>query len=255
MGEAVTRSWCTSSDAFKGLHGSVHPWYGFGRCRPAHYVLSQLLAPVERAAVERALEGRMEEDDEDDLLELFSRMGSHSLPPKDNMRTAIESMAHKAILQEPKFVRDSFSTVILLVQQNLPDKESVLALYESKKATGKRVVQLLDTTNVVLSRREQNVFSYLQRYIKNADQTKAEKFLRICTGSSVICVYKVMVSFNAETGLGRRPIGHMCGATLEVPCTYSSFPEFRTELDNVLSSNYLSYLNFYFVICEFFSVL
>ena len=196
------------------------------------------LPPVERAAVERALEGRMEEDDEDDLLELFSRMGSHSLPPNDNMRTAIESMAHKAILQEPKFVRDSFSTVILVVQQNLPDKESVLALYESKKATGKRVVQLLDTTNVVLSRREQNVFSYIQRYIKNADQTKAEKFLRFCTGSSVICVDKVMVSFNAETGLGRRPIGHTCGATLEVPCTYSSFPEFRTELDNVLSSNY-----------------
>ena len=91
------------------------------------------LPPVERAAVERALEGRMEEDDEDDLLELFSRMGSHSLPPKDNMRTAIESMAHKAILQEPKFVRDSFSTVILVVQQNLPDKESVLLFTSPKR--------------------------------------------------------------------------------------------------------------------------
>ncbi|KAK0135211.1 hypothetical protein N1851_028966 [Merluccius polli] len=188
------------------------------------------LPPVERAAVERALEGKMEEDDEDDLLDLFSQMGSHSLPPKDNMRAAIETMAHKAILQEAKFVRDCFSTVMMAIKK-------VSALYESKKPTGKRVVQLLETTKAVLSQREQTVLSYLQRYVKNSDQTKVEKLLRFCTGSSVICVDKVMVSFNVETGLNRRPIGHTCGATLEVPCTYSSFPDFRTEFDNVLLSN------------------
>ncbi|XP_051235987.1 uncharacterized protein LOC127351975 [Dicentrarchus labrax] len=196
------------------------------------------LAPVERSVVERALQGTMEEGDEEDLLDLFTSMGSHFLPTKENMETAIETMAHKAIIQEPKYIIDCFSTPMALVQPNLPDKERVLSLYETKKATGKRVCQLLETTKLVLSQREQTTFNHLQRYVKNADQTKAEKILRFCTGSSVICVEKILVTFNAEIGLNRRPVAHTCGATLEVPCTYSSYPEFRTEFDNILSSSY-----------------
>lgn len=186
------------------------------------------LLPTERSAVEKALQGTMEESDEEDLFDLFSRMGSHFLPPKNSMKSAIETMAHKAILQEPKYIVDCFSTPMSLVKLKLPDKESVLSLYELKKATGKRVMQLLETTKVVLSQREQATFNHLQRYVKNADQAKAEKILRFCTGSSVICVDKIMICFNVETGLNRRPVAHTCGATLEVPCTYSSYPEFRT---------------------------
>ena len=62
-------------------------------------------------------------------------------------------MAHKAILQQPKFILDSFRSVIAVVRANLPDKDSVLTLYEAKKTTGKRVAQLLETTHVVLSQR------------------------------------------------------------------------------------------------------
>lgn len=197
------------------------------------------LPPVERSAVEKALQSTMEESDEEDLLDLFTRMGSHFLPPKNNIEAAIETMAHKAILQEPKYIVDCFSTPMALVQTKLSDKESVLSLYESKKATGKRVVQLFETTQMVLSQREQTTFNHLQRYVKNSDPSKAEKFLRFCTGSSVICVDKILVCFNAETGLNRRPVAHTCAPTLEVPCTYSSYPEFRTEFDNLLSSNFL----------------
>lgn len=61
---------------------------------------------VERSAVERALKGLIDENNEDDLLDLFTRMGSHSLPSKNSFKEAIQTMAHKAILQEPKFVID-----------------------------------------------------------------------------------------------------------------------------------------------------
>lgn len=71
------------------------------------------LPPVKRSAVEKALQGTMEESDEEELLDIFTRMGSHFLPPNNNMKPAVETMAHKAILQE------------------LSDKESVLSLYES----------------------------------------------------------------------------------------------------------------------------
>ncbi|XP_060774037.1 uncharacterized protein LOC132884236 [Neoarius graeffei] len=195
------------------------------------------LPPVERSAVEKALQGTMEESDEEDLLDLFTRMGSHFLPPKNRMQTAIETMAHKAILQEPKYIIDCFSTPMEFCSINCQTKE-VYCLCMRQRRPQAKVSQLLETTNMVLSQREQATFNHLQRYIKNADQTKAEKILRFCTGSSVMCVDKIMVCFNAETGLNRRPVAHTCGATLEVPCTYSSYPEFRTEFDNILSSNY-----------------
>lgn len=43
------------------------------------------LPVVERSAVEKALQGTLDENDEDDLLDFFTRMGSHFLPPKNNM--------------------------------------------------------------------------------------------------------------------------------------------------------------------------
>lgn len=52
------------------------------------------LPPVERSAVEKALQGTMEESDEEDLLDLFTRMGSHFLPPRNNTEAAIHTMAH-----------------------------------------------------------------------------------------------------------------------------------------------------------------
>lgn len=93
------------------------------------------------------------------------------------MEPAIKIMAHKAILQEPKYIVDYFSKPMALVKLKLPDKESVLSLYESKKATGKKVSQLFETTNAVLSQREQMTLNHLPRYVKNYDQTKAEKNL------------------------------------------------------------------------------
>lgn len=154
------------------------------------------------------------------------------------MEVAIQTMAHKAILQEPKYIIDCFSKTMIFALLKVPDQDSLLSLYDTKKATGKKVAQLLQTTQEIRSQKEQMVFNHLQRYVRNADQGKAEKFLRFCTGSSVICVDQIKVSFNAESGLCRRPVAHTCGATLDLPYTYSSYPDLRTEFDNILSSDY-----------------
>lgn len=73
----------------------------------------------------------------------------------------------------------------------------------------------LHTTNVNLS------------YMLTADMLmevgKTGDFLTVdsCTGST----------FNRLCGLSRSPVAHTCGA-LELPCSYSSYPEFCAELDN-----------------------
>ncbi|KAK1897575.1 UDP-N-acetylmuramoyl-L-alanyl-D-glutamate--26-diaminopimelate ligase [Dissostichus eleginoides] len=90
------------------------------------------LSVTERESVEKVLEGNLEEIDEEDLLDLFSRMGSHCLPSKDKIRAAIVVMAHKALLQEPKFIIDCFHSSIHNAVPRLLTKESIMELYEQE---------------------------------------------------------------------------------------------------------------------------
>ena len=205
---------------------------------PKDVLLSSFLhfiSPSERSVAEKALQGT--NDESEGLCELFTRMG-YSVPPKDDLQDALHSMAHKVIIQDAEYIIDCFSKSMAGVQLKLTDKESVLCLYETKTATGKKVAQLLQTTKLILSQREQKAFSHLQRYVKNADQSKAEKILRFCTACNVMSVEKIKVTFSGESGLGRRLVADTCEALLEVPYTYSSYPDFRTEFDKMLSNDF-----------------
>ncbi|XP_023810815.1 uncharacterized protein LOC111948006 isoform X1 [Oryzias latipes] len=190
----------------------------------------------ERMAVEKALQNNMDETVEEDLLDLFSRMGSHCLPSGDHLRASLLTMAHKVLLQEPKFIIDCFHSIIHNVVPPLTEKD-IMNLYESKKPTNKKVAQTIKPTVENLDPQQQSAFNHLVRYVRSAEQKKLEKFLRFCTGSTVLCQDKIEVTFNRLSGLSRRLVAHTCGAVLELPCTYSSYPEFRAELDNTLSGD------------------
>lgn len=194
------------------------------------------LSASEQSVVEKAVQGGLDENDAEDLLDLFSRMGSYCLPPKENIRSAILTMAHKVLLQEPKFIIDCFRSIMPTGILNL-NRQSILEAYESKKATNKKVSQMIKPAKDYLNQQEQLTLNHLQRYVKNLDQRKLETFLRFCTGSTVMCKDKIEVMFNGSCGLGRRPVAHTCGAVLDLPCTYSSYPEFRAEFDNVLNGD------------------
>ena len=90
---------------------------------------ARFLSENECASLEKALQGNIDETVEEDLLDVFSRMGSHCLPSKDKIRAAILTMAHKALLQEPKFIIDCFHSSIQSAVPTLITKESIMKLY------------------------------------------------------------------------------------------------------------------------------
>lgn len=61
--------------------------------------------------------------------------------------------------------------------------------------------------------------------------------MRFLTGSNVICVKEIQVTFTSLEGLPRQPVAHTCGPTVELPSTYNSYPELRAEMEAILSSN------------------
>ncbi|XP_054593746.1 uncharacterized protein [Nothobranchius furzeri] len=113
------------------------------------------LPPIERSAVEKALQGTMEESDQEDLMDLFTRMGSHSLPPQNGMKSAIDTMAHKATLQEPKYIVDCFSTPMSHVKLKLPDKQWWAVRASKAFSAG---LNVLKSVNVLFLRQHVQLF-------------------------------------------------------------------------------------------------
>ena len=74
---------------------------------------------------------------------------------------------------------------------------------------------------------------YLKCLISGSDISQLKCFLMFATGADAICVSTILVGFTKLEGLARRPISHICGCVLELPSTYDSYAEFRTEFTNV----------------------
>uniref|UniRef100_A0A1X7SZ26 HECT domain-containing protein n=1 Tax=Amphimedon queenslandica TaxID=400682 RepID=A0A1X7SZ26_AMPQE len=82
---------------------------------------------------------------------------------------------------------------------------------------------------------KEHTLLYLQQYIGNFSRNKLALFLRYATGSCVCTIGGLMVTFISLSGFARRPIAHTCACTLELPATYETYMEFKSEMDNVLS--------------------
>ncbi|KAK7944641.1 hypothetical protein WMY93_000369 [Mugilogobius chulae] len=193
------------------------------------------LSHCDRDLVETALKGPTDTDSKEELLDLLDRLGVTVLPTPDNLKAILLQAAHKVIIQTPKYALDNMAaTSMSWLRTKITTEEEMQKMYEDKKPTCKKVLRLIEAnpSNPV----EQQSLKYLQQYIRELDQVRLRHLLRFITGSDVICVPKIQVMFTLLDGLSRRPVAHTCGAVLELPSTYNSFPELRVEMDGVLNN-------------------
>ena len=155
------------------------------------------------------------------------------------MHKAILEPAHKQPIMDTNYgLVWMVLTARLPLMQVLPTVKAIEKLYDKMKATPRKVIAMIDSTPQ--NQEQQQALSFLKQYIRSLDSTTLAKFLRHCTGAEVMSVEKLTVEFNAvKRGLARRPIAHTCGPTLELPATYLSYNELRTEFVNILDSGYL----------------
>ena len=77
-----------------------------------------------------------------------------------------------------------------------------------------------------------------KKYIKSLDDNMLSGFLQFLTGSNIIAVEKIQVSFNSNEGYTRGIVAHTCGPLLEISTTYQSFNELAEELSNMLRNSF-----------------
>ncbi len=199
---------------------------------------------VEKESVGRILLSEGEEEDADVLSDLLSRMDSHTIPRNNSpqLKELLLGVAHKEIIQDSKFAMDEMARSSRSgLLELLPNLDSVLAVYEAKKPTPKRVIALLHVEDEQLGMKRDKIVGYLRLFIRSLDERQLEKFLRFVTGSDVICVNHISVVFSTPTSeYSRTPVAHTCGPTLEIPDTYCSAQQMKADFTNILESNYLS---------------
>ncbi len=78
--------------------------------------------------------------------------------------------------------------------------------------SGKKVVGLLQTNPATEAERAS--FQHLKRFVKSLEGKDLGILLKLMTGSDVICVYSIEVSYVSLAGLSRKPTLRTCGPLL-----------------------------------------
>lgn len=173
-----------------------------------------------------------DETDFDELIDVLDNFECKRKPNKNNAQHIIYDIAHKEIIQKPKYIIDCWAPIL----SGLLDFKTINNIYDKCDAKPKNVLNVLQVPDSLTSD-EIKIYSYLKKYIREADKSTLEKFLRFCTGADLITDKKISIQFKNSTGIQRTPVAHTCSSVLELDVSYDNFPDFRSEINSVLSSN------------------
>ena len=108
-------------------------------------------------------------------------------------------------------------------------------MYEEKKPTSKRVIKLIEAEPKTGADRA--CLDHLKRYIKSLEDNMLAGLLQFLTGSDIISVQKIQMSFKTNKGLVRGIVAHTCGPLLELLSTYQSYNKLSEELTDILRNS------------------
>lgn len=172
---------------------------------------------------------------QDDLIEILDRFECHCLPDQDNLLPLVLQIAHRVLIQEPKYVMDALQRVgQTFWKAEFSTVDSILAMYEQSEPTAQKVLALFSVNPV--SKEQSESLKYLQKFVRGRNKEQLRHFLRFLTGSDMLCVSHIDVNFVVRYGAGRVPTAHTCGPLLDLPSTYVSYPDFRNEWESILQA-------------------
>ena len=178
------------------------------------------------------------------LLSVLSVYSCRQVPTPDNL--------HSTLMQVAKYVfRSKPMLSVTEIHSGIPQEhkdfwcsktvDDVYALYQCMSVTPSKLLQLLEEP-IFQNKAEASVYTYLRQFIGNMSLQQSRAFLRFVTGSSACTAGNLEVQFNSLSGLSRRPIAHTCSNCLELPSTYTSYPELEKEFHVILSDEEFSWV-------------
>ncbi|KAF7646140.1 hypothetical protein LDENG_00192530 [Lucifuga dentata] len=101
--------------------------------------LSQSERDLLSTALQEALVG-----DEDEILDLMDCMGVRTVPTQENLKAVLLQVAHKQMIQQPKYALDNISEVAgSILRKFFPIVLDMQKMYEDLKSTTRKVLKLM----------------------------------------------------------------------------------------------------------------
>ena len=170
----------------------------------------------------------------DDLMEFLSSYRCYKNPTAQTIRRILTELAHQELIQKPRYVATCWGPVlgVLKDHSNFANVEGIRKLFLNSKPTAKKGIKDLHANPTTDAERES--LSFLKKFIKSLDAVSLKVFLKFLTGSDILVVNTISVTFTSLDGMARTPVAHTCGPSLELPSTYQSYNELSEELTNIL---------------------
>lgn len=199
------------------------------------------LCVVDRDSISQALKSTTFTDEvRNSIISVLSRYDCRDVPTPSNLSKLLFSIANHEFKIKP-------FAVLSLMNTGIPDGhrpfwdsvrvDELYALCSSLSASPQRVLEKIQEP-IFKNTNERRVFNYLLQYVGEMKVEEVKKFLRYVTGSTVLIKENLTISFNALSGLARRPIAHTCSYILELSHTYPTYVEFEQEFSSILNNQY-----------------
>ena len=188
---------------------------------------------MEKALLQEALKTTNADIYEDeDFFELLDRFNCQSRVHPLNVNGVVLELAQQELIQKPYLMVCTWTNALkyLKTLKDFDTPESVIKFYAKVKPTTKRLAKLFYSA----PKTEGDRASY--RYKRSLEDFESMGLLRFLTGSDIIIIENIEVSFSAMEGLARRPIAHTCAPMLKLPNSHRNFCEFREESTSILNA-------------------
>lgn len=201
-------------------------------CKIASFL--RLFPPKERDCLSCALSGHMPfpTDEVVDILEDFK--GIRQMPSPSNIRDILLQVATNELITKCYLSLTNMQKGLGAIWQDV-SKQEIESLYAVSKPTPERVLEILSCTPSDV--KEEQIFRWLQRYIRGLDDYLLAQFLRFCTASDVITEAKIAVSITLFPPLAVRPKAQTCFRMVTIPRNYENFTQMKKNLDFYLKDS------------------
>ncbi|KAK3601252.1 hypothetical protein CHS0354_040431 [Potamilus streckersoni] len=184
----------------------------------------------------------MGEEDKDKLQEFFIKFGMGIIPRAKTLRQHVINLAQNELCIKPKFFCENMRKgipqkhmTIFWMQMTL---EHLGHLYEAFLISAENIwPKIRCETWPLRNLNEIRVYGYLSDLIQDLEEETLLSFVQFVTADRKIPSTFITIGFSDTQGITRCPVASTCAYRLDIPVSYRSFEEFKTEFMMVLNSD------------------
>ncbi|GAB6030886.1 hypothetical protein CHUAL_007718 [Chamberlinius hualienensis] len=154
---------------------------------------------------------------------------------EENILEIVQQIAHQIHIQQPYFIIKHWKVELQSVALEIT-QESLQEIYKNLIPTSERLISVLRFDQMLAGKHE-SACGFLRRFIRDSDCEMLARLLHFITGSDMLTVDEIFVSFHENSGFFKPPISldSVFEADIVISTVYNSYDDFQSELSKAVN--------------------